>query len=120
MPSYSWACDAHYWIVSSTVAARDEPSSCPKCGAVGTRQIDLPNIDKVAAGSWNQQAYNPGLGCWTKSWKHGREIAKSRGLEEVGDEPADKLYEKHERQRQETRAKRWADDRELVYAKPSE
>jgi hypothetical protein len=116
MPQYVWADDDHLWTVTTTVALRDEPSSCPECKAPGVRQITLPNIDKTAAGSWNQQSYNPGLGCWTKSWKHGREIAKARGLEEIGNEDPEKVHKHYDNQRKETRERRWAEvDREKVY-----
>jgi hypothetical protein len=116
VPQYTWADNDHYWIVSTTVATRDDPQSCPKCGTPGTRQIDLPNLDKTSAGSWNQQSYNPGLGCWTKSTKHAEQIAKQRGLEPIGNEPVDNLHKNFEKQREETRAERWRNaDRELVY-----
>ena len=119
-PTYDFGCDKHRWEVVCKIAERENEHRCPACGAVGTQLPAAPNIDKGAAGSWNQQSYNPALGCWTKSWKHGREIAKARGLEEVGDEPVDKLHDKFEKQRAETRKARWADDRELVYAKTPE
>lgn len=116
MPTYEWACDKHIWEVVTTISARDEPSACPKCGTPGTRQLTLPNIDKTAAGGWNQQSYNPGLGCWTKSVKHGEEIAKRRGLEPVGNEPVENLHKAAEKQKAETREKRWRDaDRQLLY-----
>lgn len=117
MPTYEWACDQHYWEVFCKIAEMDDPQTCPKCGKPGVRQLSAPNVDRTSAGSWNQQSFNPGLGCWTKSWKHGREIAKARGLEEVGDEPPENLHKKYEKQRAETRKARWADDRELVYPK---
>lgn len=115
MPSYDWACDQHRWVVVSTIADRDEPSSCPKCQAPGTRMMSLPAPVSVTAGDWNRGSWNPGLGCYTKSWKHGRQIAKERGLEEVGDSDPDALYKENEKAREDKRAGRWADDRELVY-----
>ena len=116
MPSYTWACQEHHWIVMTSIATRDEPSQCPKCGAAGKRQFDAPHIDKTAAGGWNQQSFNPGLGCWTKSTRHGEQIAKSRGLEPVGNEPVENLHKHYDQKREETSAKRWRDaDRDMVY-----
>ncbi len=116
MPTYTWACQEHYWIVSTSVATRDDPSSCPKCAAAGTRQIDAPNIDKTAAAGWNQQSFNPGLGCWTKSTKEAELIAKRRGLEPVGNEPVENLHKAADKTREETREQRWRDaDRVMVY-----
>lgn len=116
MPSFTWACDEHHWIVLSSIAGRDEPQACPKCGKAGARQIDAPFIDKTAAGGWNQQSYNPGLGCWTKSVKDGERIAKARGLEPVGTEPVENLHKHFDKQREETREQRWRDaDRVMLY-----
>jgi hypothetical protein len=118
---YDWDCQSvschARWEVIATVAERDEPSYCPKCGGQGVRsQVYLVNVDKVAAGDWNRVSYNPGLGEWTKSWKHGREIAKSRGLEEVGNTAPEALHRQAEQTQADTRERRWADaDREKVY-----
>ena len=115
-PTYDWGCpNGHAYVVVSTIAGRDEPTTCPKCQAPGERGISLPAPVSVTAGDWNRGSWNPGLGCYTKSWKHGRQIAKSRGLEEVGDSNPDTLYKANEQAREEKRAARWADDRELVY-----
>ena len=115
MPTYDWSDGTHRWVVVSTIADRDEPSNCPKCQAPGTRMISLPAPVSVTAGDWNRGSYNPGLGCYTRSWKHGRQIAKERGLEEVGDTDPNALYKADEKSREDKRAARWADDRELVY-----
>lgn len=118
MPTYPHRCVScsREWDVQCRVADRDEPQRCPACDAVGDRQLTVPQIDKVAAGSWNQASYNPALGCWTDSWKHGRQIAKSRGMVEVGDEPPEKIHARAEKQREETREQRWKDaDRVMKY-----
>jgi putative FmdB family regulatory protein len=119
MPTYEWDCVGCRvtWDVVTRIAERDEPQRCPKCQALGTRNpVVLCAIDKSAASDWNNVSYNPGLGCWTKSWKHGREIAKSRGMEEIGNEPVENIHKKYEKQRAETRAKRWEEaDRVKVY-----
>ena len=113
MPTYAWKCTdpgcGSHWDVVSTVADRDSPSPCPACSASGARQITIPNIDKTAAGGWNQQSFNPGLGCWTKNQKHASQIAKERGLIEVGNEPPENMIKAAERQREETRQARWDD-----------
>jgi hypothetical protein len=38
-----------------------------------------------------------------------RKIAKSRGLEEIGNEKPEKIHDHFEKQREETKAQRWAD-----------
>ncbi len=98
------------------MADRDTPQACPVCAGPGLRGLTLPNIDKTAAGGWNQAAFNPGLGCWTESTKHARQIAKARGLEEAGTTPPEAMSKHFEQQRKETWKRRWADaDREMKY-----
>jgi putative FmdB family regulatory protein len=118
MPMYTWGCRpcGRLWDVASTVAERDHPQACAKCQAEGERQLTLPNLDKTSAGSWNQQSYNPGLGCWTQSTKHAEQIAKSRGLEPIGNEPPENLHKMAEKTKAETREQRWRDaDRQMLY-----
>lgn len=118
MPTYGWRCKecGHEWDVFTTIAHRDDPETCSQCPGAGERTLSAPSIDKTAAGGWNQQSYNPGLGCWTKSTKHAEQIAKSRGLEPVGNEPAENLHRAAEKQQAATREQRWRDaDRVLLY-----
>tara|TARA_R110000868_G_scaffold9394_2_gene46918 strand:- start:7409 stop:7768 length:360 start_codon:yes stop_codon:yes gene_type:complete len=115
MPTYIWTCrQGHDWDVVTTIAQRDEPSHCPDCQEEGTRGITMAQVSPTA-GDWNRVEYNPGLGQWTKSWKHGREIAKAKGLEEVGNEKPGTILQRDDKRRAEKREARWADDREMVY-----
>lgn len=111
MPTYSWICDEHHWTVMTSISTRNDPQDCPKCGKAGTRAsyMDAPNIDKTAAGSWNQQSYNPGLGCWTNSTKHAEQIAKERGLEPLGNEPVENVHKHFDQKRKEMHEQRWKD-----------
>lgn len=119
MPTYSYRCRAyecaHEWDVVKKISEIDLPEHCSRCEQPGERVLTAAFIG-LAAGDWNRVEYNPGLGCWTKSWKHGREIAKSRGLEEIGNESPEKVHRHFDRQREETREMRWRDaDREKLY-----
>jgi len=117
MPTYAWKCsNGHDWEVVTTIAQRDEPSICPECRFAGARGLTLPQIDKTAAADWNNASYNPGLGCWTKGTKHARQIAKSRGLIEVGNEDPGKIHKENDKLREDNRANRWKEaDRVKVY-----
>jgi len=50
--------------------------------------------------------FNPGLGCITRNKKHRAEIAKSRGLEEIGNENPDKIEKALTKEREERLEKR--------------
>jgi len=47
--------------------------------------------------------WNPGLGCITKSKRHREEIARQRGLIEVGSESPESIRQHYERERREKR-----------------
>lgn len=118
MPTYEYACDRcrKFFEVTKPMANSATHEICSDCGMVAEKIPSLTNIDKTAAGSWNQQSYNPGLGCWTESVKHGEQIAKSRGLEPIGTEPVENLHKTAEREKKDIRAKRWAEaDRVKLY-----
>lgn len=73
---------------------------------MGDRMITAPNISDTAR-DWNRQGFNPGLGCYTKSWAHGREIAKARGLEEVGNERPEVIHKQAAETQQAKHEARW-------------
>ena len=114
MPTYAYSCGNHEWTVIKSVSMLDLEEPCPECQAIGTRQIRAAYISPTA-GDWNRGEWNPALGCYTKGVGHARQIAKSRGMEEVGTEDPNKIHKHFEKQREEKAKARWADDRELVY-----
>ncbi len=118
MPTY----DYHHepcgfrWEVAKPMRDSETTEDCPKCGVPGAKLPSLCAIDKTAAGGWNTQTMHPGLGCYTRSTQHARQIAKSRGLEEVGTEPPEKIHKAMAKAKEETTARRWAEaDREKQY-----
>jgi hypothetical protein len=87
------------------MASRNDPQSCPSCGSSGERQVTAAYFN--GASDWNTQSWNPGLGCYTKSHKEAEKIAKSRGLEPIGNENPDNIHKHYEKQREETKERRW-------------
>lgn len=114
---YPYACPkGHRFEVIKPLSAIDNEERC-ECGEVSERQIGLTRLDKTSAGGWNQQSYNPALGQWTKSTKHARDIAKAKGLIEVGNEPPENIHKHFDKQREETRTQRYEDAlRDKVYS----
>lgn len=116
MPTYEYKCPAgHRFDVIKRIAELDREEACGDCQQVATRQLVRTHVH-ASAGDWNRQEFNPGLGCYTKSTKHARDIAKRRGLEEVGTEKPETIHAHFDKQREETRAERWREaDREKLY-----
>jgi len=115
VPTYAYRCGcATEWDVIKSVASIDDPEPCPKCKELGSRQIVAVNFN--GASDWNSQTWNPALGCYTRNTRHARQLAKARGMEEVGTEPPEKIHAKFERDKEDARAARWEDAmRDKVY-----
>lgn len=106
---YAYKCPGcqHDFDVIKSIAQIDFSEECPKCGIEAERQIVAPNIAKIAAGAWNNQTFNAALGCYTRNDQHAARIAKSRGYEEIGNEPPEKIHAHFDRQREDTAQKRY-------------
>lgn len=118
MPTYPYECEPCHktWDVIKSMSEYDSPEPCAVCKRPATRRLAIPNIDKTAAGTWNTQSWHPALGCYTRSDQHAQKIAKARGLEAVGTEAPEKIHKHFEKQREDTRERRWAEaDREKQY-----
>jgi len=116
MPTYPYECEACHktWDVVKSVKSIDDPEPCAVCSQPALRRIARVNF--TGADDWNTQTFNPALGCYTRNTRHARQIAKSRGMEEVGTEPPEKIHAAFERQQAETREQRWKDaEKDKVY-----
>jgi putative FmdB family regulatory protein len=86
---YEYECPAckHFFEKVKHHSLYKEPENCEKCGTVADKLVSLPNINKP-----EEPEFNHGLGCWTKSKEHRNEIAKSRGLVEVGNDAPSNIH----------------------------
>lgn len=99
-------CDINFEVIKS-IKEYDGKDQCPQCGNIGTRILSCQIY--FAGTKIEDVEYNPGLGCITKSKKHRDEIAKSRGLIEVGNECPEKTEQRYTKQREDKRKKSWDD-----------
>jgi putative FmdB family regulatory protein len=112
IPTYAYRCQdcRQEFDVVKRVADIDQLEECPECCAfVNSASRLIVPVNFNGAADWNTQTFNPALGCYTRNTLHARQIAKSRGLEEVGTEPVEKIHKHFEKQQEETRAARWDD-----------
>ena len=88
-PYFCVKCDIETEI-EKPLAEIDRPEEC-ECGQTMARMISEKvsfQGEKVAE---NQSYFHPSLGCEVRSDAHARQIAKSKGLVEVGNESMDHL-----------------------------
>lgn len=108
MPNYPYQCEqGHRWEVVKSIADIDAPEACPECSSVGSRYIGRTWF--YGASDWDKAHFNVGLGCECRSHKHALQIAKSRGLEEVGNTKPDTIHEHGERTRKDKWERSWAE-----------
>lgn len=112
MPTYEYLCSVceNPFDVIRPMAQIDDLIECPECGRhcqPHERRISRTNF--TGASDWNNQTWNPALGCYTKSNREASKIAKDRGLIELGSEKVETVHKHFDRQREETREQRWQD-----------
>ena len=95
----------HEFDVIKSVKDIETEEHCPKCGGICERRIAPSNL--YAVGEWDYTDFNHGLGCWTKGTKHAEKIAKSRGLEPVGNESVESLDKRNTADRARRHKESW-------------
>lgn len=86
----------------------DTLEACPKCKNPAAR-IFIPRSLLFSGTKVESPEYNPGLGCIIKNAAHRKEVAKQKGLIEVGSEKPETLHKMYDRAREEKFEKAWAD-----------
>jgi len=92
MPTYEWHCNdcsSNFELIRS-MQEYSLPASCDACHSYNTTRL-ISRTSFYGAGDWDKASFNPGLGCIVKNSKHRAQIAKERGLIEVGNEDCDKI-----------------------------
>lgn len=103
---YRCQCGFHFDVIKP-IADIDNPEHCPKCNELGERYISSSVFfcgEKV-----DHAEYNPALGCITKNSKHRKQLAKDRGLEEIGNESVQNIHKHFESQKERELSKTWDD-----------
>lgn len=109
---YAYHCDVcgRSFDVIKPVAEYQSPEFCPEkaCGAPARREF-VPRKTYLYGTAVQEAEYNPGLGCVTYSKQHRAEIAKHRGLEEIGNEKPESIHKHFDTRRAEARERGWAE-----------
>lgn len=114
MPTYPYKCEAgHDWDVIKRVAEMRDPENCPECGELGKRYISRTYF--YGASDWDNAEYCPALGQNVRSNKHRQQLARERGLEEVGNENMDKIAKEYRRDVEKEKEKGYEEAAKLAY-----
>ena len=86
----------------------DTLEHCPKCHEPSAR-IFIPRSVFFSGTKVENPEYNPGLGCIVRNSSHRKELAKQKGLIEVGNEKPETLHKIYDKAREERFEKSWAE-----------
>lgn len=103
-------CDSTFDVIKpASEMTREE--KCNGCESPAKRMF-LPKKLYFCNTAVEHAEFNPGLGCVVKNSKHRAEIAKQKGLVEIGNEKTEKIHKKIEKEREE-KAKKAYDNIDL-------
>lgn len=109
---YAYKCDdcEHEFDVVKSVAQMDDPEKCEKCDHSATRQF-IPNAGSIIGLGMKVEDsyYCPALGQVIHSKRQREELAKQRGMVEVGNEKPETLHKEAKKTLDHNLAKRWKD-----------
>jgi putative FmdB family regulatory protein len=106
---YCEKCDKKFDVIKS-VREIDVNEFCPDCESPSERQF-VPQHVYFSGTKVQHAEYNPGLGAVTKNKKHREELAKRKGLVEVGNDfkSGETMQTKFDTERAEKLKKRYED-----------
>lgn len=97
-------CAKEFDVIKS-VADIDLVENCPQCGTQAERFIATTHF--YGASDWDKAEYNPAFGKVVRNGKERKELARRHGMEEIGNEPVDKIHDHFDKQRERKRQERW-------------
>lgn len=108
--TYEYRCDQCKvaFDVIKSAKEMDAPENCAQCGTISTRQF-VPSRVYFNNTKVHHPEYNPGLGAIVRDPNHRKELAKIKGVEEVGNESIESLHKHHDKKREDNRESAWAD-----------
>lgn len=108
MPTYEFfckKCDKNFDTYESIVEY-DGDGECPNCKTISRERLISDNIQVIGA-SLEYAEYNPAFGQVVKNSAHRKELAKRKGLIEIGNEKPETVHKHYEQERESKRKKAW-------------
>jgi putative FmdB family regulatory protein len=107
---YEYQCQEclHNFEVVKPVRDMERVEHCPACGVHETVRLFRPRIH-IHGAKVEDAEFNPGLGQVIKNKNHRAEVARQKGLVEVGSETADTLHRETVVKREKQREREWSE-----------
>lgn len=110
MPTYIFSCskcDKDFDVIMS-IKEYERRAECPTCHNVSTDRVYTPDFHFIGAAVQNAE-YNPAFGQVVKNSRHRNELAKEKGLIEIGNEKPETVHKHYEQARADKLKKSWDD-----------
>lgn len=110
MPTYKMhcqKCDDNFEHVES-IKTFEGQAQCPACKTISNEQVYTGAVHFLGA-SVESAEYNPALGQIVKNSKHRKELAKQKGLIEIGTEKPETIHKHFDKARADKLKKSWDD-----------
>lgn len=102
--TYEYRCApcAHSFDVMKSHTEMSRAEACPKCEREAIRQF-VPQRVFLSGTKVQHAEYNPGLGCVVRNKEHRAELAKAKGLVEIGNDykNTDNIHKEFEQKREQ-------------------
>lgn len=100
-------CETAFDVIKSA-KEMEAVEHCKQCGSVCARHF-VPSRVYFNGTKVEHAEYNPGLGTVVRNSSHRKELAKIKGVEEVGNEPVESLHKYFEKAREDKVEKSWSE-----------
>lgn len=99
----------HVFQVVKSMKESDTNEFCDRCGSPGYFFFTPPHITGAKV---EHAEYNYGLGAVVKNKRHRQELAKRKGVVEIGNDykSGENMLKESDRKREDAAKKRWEDD----------
>jgi len=105
MPCYPYRCSCcrKEFDVFKRISEIDLFETCPDCGKTCSSEDRLIAKSNIDPDNYEPE-YNPGLGMVINSKSHYRRVVREKGLEEIGNEPIEKIEKEFAKRREDKSA----------------
>jgi len=108
MANYEYKCSCGLGFdVYKTITDIETLELCPSCGMILDSSYRLISRVHFMGEKTIDPYFCPGLGCVVESVAHRKRLARSKGLEEVGNEPVDNIIRRDDNERESRSKARW-------------
>lgn len=103
---YNCTSCSHKFEVIKPLSEIDRREACPTCSSLETARY-IARTHFYGASDWDKAEWNPAFGQIVRNASHRRQLARERGMEELGNEPVENVHKHFETEKKRQLEKTW-------------